>query len=144
MISEHIYAADPVGTDLGTIGGGGLGPFGNIGSDVIGRGSAGAVSALTKVTQVVSSIIGIMTIAALIWFIFQFLVGGLNWLTSGGDKGKLQQARDRITNAFIGLVIVIAGWAILALVGMFFGFDTLIDPATVIQQLELPGSGGTP
>src|SRR4030042_6577922 len=89
---------------LGNIGGGeGLGPFGNASSLT---GEPGAVTALTWITGVVSSIIGILTICATIWFMFQFLVGGLNWITAGGDKTKLATARDRITNAFIGLIIV--------------------------------------
>jgi hypothetical protein len=58
-------------------------------------------------------------------------------MTSMGDKHKLQEARDRIVNALIGLVIVIAGWGVLALVGQFFGWDILItNPATIIKQIQ--------
>lgn len=124
---EHMLAQQPI--PLGRIGGQGLGPFGNI--------DLNPVVALTKVTETVSSIIGIMTIGATIWFIFQFLIGGISWITAGGDKTKLQQARDRITNAFIGLIIVVAGWSILALAGQFFGYNILINPKQVIDQLFL-------
>lgn len=118
-------------SELGRIGGEqGLGPFGNIALD--------AVEGLRGITNIISSIIGVMTITAGVWFIFQFLVGGFNWITSGGDKAKLQQARDRLTNAFIGLIIVIGGWAILALAGQFFGYKILIDPEELIQQLSPP------
>lgn len=134
-----IFALEPTGTPLGTIGGGGLGPFGRIGEGLTGQGQAGATEALQKISNVISSIIGIMTVAAGIWFIFQFLVGGFNWITSSGDKAKLQQARDRLTNAFIGLIVVVAGWAILSLAGQFFGIDFLISsPGTVIENL-FPG-----
>lgn len=117
--------------DLGTIGGPGLGPFGE---NIAGSGAEG----LRQVTNAVSSIIGVMTLAAGIWFIFQFLVGGFNWITSGGDKGKLEQARDRLTNAFIGLIVVIAGWSILALAGKFFNVDLLItNPENIMNNLGL-------
>lgn len=121
--------------DLGTIGGGkGLGPFGEITGDLSTQNALG----LTKVTQAVSSVIGIMTVAAGIWFIFQFLTGGFFWMTSAGDKAKLHEARERITNAFIGLLIVVAGWSILALAGQFFGYDILIsNPGELINQLNL-------
>lgn len=122
------------GTPLGTIGGEGLGPFGKIAPQLSQSGATG----LTKVTNAVSSIIGIMTVSAGIWFTFQFLVGGIRWISAGGDKGKLQEARDRITYAFIGLIVVVAGWSILALAGQFFGYDILIsNPARVMQQLGL-------
>jgi hypothetical protein len=119
---------------LGNIGGEGLGPFGKISESLSGSGAQG----LQKVTDAVSAIIGVMTLGASIWFIFQFLIGGLKWITSSGDKGKLQEARDRITNAFIGLVVVVAGWAILALTGRFFDFDILMNnPEQIIQSLGL-------
>ena len=115
---------------LGTIGGEGLGPFGNI--------QFNGVTALTAVVDTISSIIGIMTVAASIWFLLQFVIGGFFWITSGGDKTKLHEARERITNAFIGLIIVVAGWAILSLAGQFFGYNILIDPKEVIEQLNIP------
>lgn len=126
--------ADSTGTPLGPIGGSGLGPFGNFAAQ---QGQTGGVAALSAVTKVVSAVIGIMTVAAGIWFVFQFLVGGIGWITAGGDKTKLTEARDRISNAFIGLIIVIAGWAILALVGQFFGYNILINPSETIQQLQI-------
>ena len=113
--------------NLGQIGGEGLGPFGSV-SD--------ATSGLTGITKIVSSVIGIITVAAGIWFLLQFTIGGFGWITSGGDKGKLQSARDRRTNAFIGLVVVVGCWAILALAGQFFNIDfTMQSPGTIIEQL---------
>ena len=118
------------GEDLGTFSGAGLGPFGE---NVAGSGEQG----LTQVTNAISSIIGVMTLGASIWFIFQFLVGGIKWISAGGDKGKLTEARDRLTSAFIGLVVVVAGWGILALAGKFFGFDILINDPSVIDKIGL-------
>ncbi len=122
---------------LGTIGGEGLGPFGGIGKNIVKDSPAG----LEGITKTISSIIGIMTIAAGIWFMFQLLTGGFYWMTSSGDKGKLETARHRINDAFVGLLIVVAGWAILALAGQFLGFDILVtSPGDVINQLRIPGN----
>lgn len=120
---------------LGPIQGEGLGPFGN--------GSANEMSGLIGITKIVSSVIGLMTVAAGIWFLFHVLIGGFNWISAGGDKAKLQSARDKITNAFIGLVVVVAAWAILALAGTFFGVDlTISNPSQLLQQLN-PNGGGS-
>ncbi len=123
-------------TDLGKIGeGGGLGPFGG---GTYGTGIEGGKTALEQVTKVISNVVGIMTVAASIWFLFNFLVGGFSWITAGGDKSNLEKARHRMTDAFIGFVIVVAAWIILALMGQFFGYDILIgDPRKVIEQLGL-------
>jgi hypothetical protein len=138
-IVEHIFAADPTGTSLGTIGGSGLGPMGNIGTQVGNTLTPldGGVIALTNITSIVSSIIGMMTVVAGIYFIFMFLIGGYTWMSSMGDKHKLEEARDRIVNALIGLVIIVAGWGLLALMGQFFGWDILItDPYAILGQIK--------
>lgn len=119
----------------GKIGGEGLGPFGDV---IYGFGPAGGTQGLIDVTRSISSVIGVMTVAAGIWFMFQLLVGGFFWISSGGDKAKLHEARERLTNAFLGLVIVVGGWSILALTGQFLGFDIVVgDPGTIIGNLGL-------
>lgn len=134
MVLEKVFADE----NLGTIGGLGLGPFGAIGGAIYGTGAGGATGALMKVTAAISSVIGIMTVAAGIWFLFQFLIGGFFWMSSGGDKTKLHEARERLTNAFIGLLIVVAGWSVLALAGQFIGYDIVIgDPKTIITNLGI-------
>jgi hypothetical protein len=57
-------------------------------------------------------------------------------MTAAGDKAKLTEAQQRLTNAFIGLVVIISGWAILALAGQFFGYDiTVSNPTTISVAL---------
>jgi len=117
-------------TNLGTITGAGLGPAGDT-SD-LGSGQA----AMDKLTGAISSIVGILTIVAAFWFFIQFTLGGIAWITAGGDKQKLTQARDKLSNAFVGLVIVVAGWAILALAGQFFGWTTILNPDINVIQFR--------
>ena len=124
---HHLAQAVP----LGKIGGEGLGPFGNISGDTSGA------SGLKGITTIVSSTIGIMTVAAGIWFLFQFVIGGFNWISSGGDKAKLQASRDKLTNALIGLIVVVAGWAILALAGTFLNVElTIQNPGDLLNNLN--------
>lgn len=117
--------------NLGPIGGEGLGPFGL-------KPATSGTAALTQVTGAISSIIGFMTIVGSIWFMFQLLFGGYEWISSAGDTKKLATARQRIMHGFFGLVIIIAAWIILAVVGQFFGYDILVgNPGAIIQQLQL-------
>lgn len=66
----------------------------------------------------------VMVIAALLVF-FYLIWGGIEWITSGGDKGKTENARNKITAAVIGLVILAASYAILLLILNFLGFNGL-------------------
>jgi hypothetical protein len=64
----------------------------------------------------------VMIIAALL--VFMYLIwGGIEWITSGGDKGKTESARNKITSAVIGLIVVAASYAILTLALNFLGFS---------------------
>jgi hypothetical protein len=64
----------------------------------------------------------IIIIAALVFF-FILVVGGIRWIASGGDKANTEAARAQITAALVGLVIVFAAWAIVALINTFFHVD---------------------
>jgi len=54
---------------------------------------------------------GFMAIAAVMVLIY-LLWGGIEWITSGGDKSKTEGARNKITNAIIGLIVLAASTAI--------------------------------
>lgn len=62
----------------------------------------------------------VMVIAALLVFLY-LIWGGIEWITSGGDKGKTESARNKITAAVIGLIVVAASYAILQLALTFLG-----------------------
>jgi len=71
----------------------------------------------------ISNMISFAIIIASIAFAAFLIMGGFQYLTSGGDKTKTEEARSRITNALIGLVIVTASWAVWKIVVYFFGID---------------------
>lgn len=77
--------------------------------------------------SLVTLAINLVLIIAALAFFFLLVLGGIRWITSGGDKGQAEAARSQITAAFIGLLVVFAAWAILQLVGAFFDVNLLGD-----------------
>jgi hypothetical protein len=76
-----------------------------------------------EVPDIVSGLIkGAMVVAAVIFF-FILVIGGIRWIASGGDKSATEGARSQITAALVGLIIVFAAWAIVALIQTFFGIN---------------------
>ena len=69
------------------------------------------------ISQFLSIAISISTLLLLIYLI----LSGIQWLTSGGEKTAVAAAKERMTAAFIGLVIVLSAWAIFSLVKYLFG-----------------------
>ena len=72
-------------------------------------------------------------------FFFILLIGAIQWTTSGGDKGSVESARSRVTNAVVGLFILLALFAIINLVELFFGTNILFFD---IGDLIIGGGGG--
>lgn len=63
-------------------------------------------------TEVLGSIISaILAFLGLVLLIF-IIQSGIQWMTAGGDTDKVQEAKDRIVNAVIGLVLVLAALSI--------------------------------
>ncbi len=74
---------------------------------------SGLISGLVKVTVIIAAIV----------FFFWLVLGGIKWIMSGGDKTKTEEARNQITAALIGLVIVFSAWAITQLINVLFHVD---------------------
>lgn len=81
-----------------------------------------ALKGITVVSILQGAIRLILVTAAIIFF-FVLVVGGIQWITAGGDKAGTEAARKRITNALIGLAIVFAAWAIISLINLLFGIN---------------------
>lgn len=60
-----------------------------------------------------------------LFFFFIMIMGAIQWISSGGDKNALEEAKHKITNAIIGIVILFSVFAILKLIESFFGISIL-------------------
>jgi hypothetical protein len=58
-------------------------------------------------------------------FLLYFLLGGFNWITAGGDKGKIEEARHKITQGLIGLAVLAASYVIIKFIEMAIGLELL-------------------
>lgn len=102
----------------------------NIGEPLRGFGKLGlegesASAGIGIFSNFISSIIGLLTIIAIIWFAFVLITGAIGMIGSGGDKQALESSRKRISTGLVGLIIVIAAIFILDLIGTLIGIDVL-------------------
>ncbi|MBI3956091.1 hypothetical protein HY339_02450 [Candidatus Gottesmanbacteria bacterium] len=87
---------------------------------------------ITNLGELISAAVGALLIIAALLAFFYLILGGIQWITSGGDKAGMEAARNKITHAVVGLIIVGAAWAIMILVQNFLGVS-IID-----KQLTFP------
>jgi len=77
-------------------------------------------SLVNRVLNITFAIGVILALAYLIW-------GAFSWITSGGDKSKTGEARNKIVAAVVGLVLLAAAWGILTLVLSIMGGGSVAE-----------------
>lgn len=102
---------------------GGFKGFGKLGL----QGDSPASNATGTFTTFLSSVIGVMTLVAIIWFVFLLISGAISYMSAGGDKGAIESARKRILNGVIGIVLVIAAIFIVRLIGYLLGIPDILN-----------------
>lgn len=80
-------------------------------------------------TNTIEGVIGIVISSALalvgVIFLVLTVYGGYIWMTARGDEGSVEKAKGTISRSVIGLVIVLAAYAI-----TYFVIDRLLSTTT--------------
>lgn len=103
LCTNNVIAADPpspptMGSVLEELGG-------SAGYQTEGVTQYSAAQIMGAVINAFLSILGVI-------FIILIILAGYNWMTARGDEEKVTKAKDTITRAIIGLIIVIGAFAI--------------------------------
>lgn len=64
--------------------------------------------------------IEVLLVIALILSLGFLILAGIQWITSGGNKEKVQKAHDALIYAIVGLVIVFLAFLLVRFIGAFF------------------------
>jgi hypothetical protein len=112
-----------------------------LGGEVTGLGRfQGTDTAPTQLNNLFSTIFGFLTIIAGLSFLIYFLIGGLTWITAGGDSKKVDTAKAMMTNGAIGMIIIVATYGVVWIVGEVLGIN-ILDPGATLDTLF--NAGGT-
>ena len=84
----------------------------------------------TDFGPMVGKVVTILLIIAAVVSLFFLVYGGIKWVTSSGDKTKVESARMTIISALVGLIIAFLAYFIFSVVLSFFGLTP--------QNLVLP------
>ncbi len=90
----------------------------------------GVPKEVVQTTDIISALIRFLIVIAGLFSLFQFITGGIAFISSGGDKGKITEAQNKIQMSIIGLVIITASFIIIALVSriLFGSFTAILAP----------------
>lgn len=92
----------------------------------------------------VSDIIGAITILAVLFFIVYSFLAAYEWVTAGSDSSKVEKAKNRFIWGTLGLILIVASYAIIGLIGSLIGVS-ILDPGKLLQDIiHNPGSSVGP
>lgn len=106
---------------------------GNIGSNII---PANQFPTGFTIIDLVRNIIRFILITAFVIAFIMLLVGGIRWIIAGGDEKAVEKARNTITAALIGLVVVLVSFALIKLVETFFGINILTGNVSIPTAIQ--------
>lgn len=103
-------------------------------SDAYSTGADTQEGVLANFDLIISNLLGLFTVLGGLFFVIYFLIASLQWISAGGDTGKITEARNKMTQGVIGLIILVAAYGIIGLIGTIVGID-IIDPVTQIEKI---------
>lgn len=62
----------------------------------------------TSVSQIINVVLGVLAVVA----VLVIIIGGIMYTISAGDMAKINQARNMIQYALIGLIVALLAWAL--------------------------------
>lgn len=87
-------------------------------------------SALILIQALISAFLGVIGVLLLIYIIY----AGYNWMTAQGEEEKVEKAKDTLKRAIVGVIIIIAAYAISYFVMSKIETNTLQGGDTPRQQ----------
>ena len=82
---------------------------------------------LDNTGSIVGDVVTIMLIIATLLSLFFFIYGSIRWITSGGDKGKLESARGTLIASIVGLILAFLAYFILNILTYVFTGKAISD-----------------
>ena len=87
--------------------------------------------------KIIGQVFGVLTIVAVIYFVFQIIFAGYAYMNSQGDEKAMMAARSRLTNGILGLTIVIIAVGLGTLVATIAGIPNILDINALFSQMGL-------
>jgi hypothetical protein len=84
----------------------------------------------TRVANIIKGALQLVGVAFLVLMVY----GGFTWMTARGEDAKIDQAKETISAAIIGLVLIVGAYAI----------TNFVTEKLINKQSDAPGGGSAP
>ena len=90
-----------------------------------------------QVENILSQVIGFLTAVGVIYFTIQIILAGYSFLSSQGDKTKLEESRKKITNSILGLTIIVVAIGLSTLLANLLGIKDIFNLNKMFENMGL-------
>lgn len=87
-------------------------------------------SGVDSSTNVIQASLNLLVIVGIVAALIFTLYGGVLWITSSGDKAKIDKARRTIIFSIIGIIVMVLAWSIVGFIGYILGSPPAFDAFT--------------
>ena len=94
-----------------------------------------ATNPIKPIESVFSTILAVFTIIGGLMFIIYFIIAAFKWITAGDKAESAEKARQQMTNGLLGLIVLVAAYALFYIIGLILGFNFL-NPSAITSQLK--------
>ncbi len=90
----------------------------------------GYESGFSGMSSFIKNLIYLIFVVAGLYALLNFIMAGFEFINAGGDSSKISKAWNKIWKSLLGLIIMIAAFALAAIVGqvLFGRWDFILKP----------------
>lgn len=86
--------------------------------------------------QVFRAVLNFILVIAVLLVFGYIVMAAIQWITSGGDRGKTDRARQMIISAVVGLIIIVSSYAVINVIVRFIGFSSVDEVFTLVRPIN--------
>jgi len=91
-----------------------------------------------QLATILSTVIGFLTIVAVIFFVIQIILAGYGFISGQGDEKKIETSRKKLTDGILGLTIVVVAFGVGAFIAKLLGLgNNIFDLGELFNNLQL-------
>lgn len=98
--------------------------------------TTGGVDSVIKLESILSTILGVLTIVGVIFFVIQIILAGFKLISSKGDPKEFQVAQSKLIHNLIGLLIVVVAFGLTAFLTQLMGLTDIFNLKTSLPNVN--------
>lgn len=94
---------------------------------ITGPGIQPGTNSISTLEKIISTVLGVLTIVGVIYFVIQVILSGFRLISSKGDPKLYKEASDRLVNNIIGLAIIVIAYGFTVFITSLLGINNVFN-----------------